>query len=568
EVPNTGSWETFESAEADLSSVTGIHTVYLVSSDNGTYNGDVDWIEFSADSTADSDTVADTGADTDIPWDTDNSNFTNPVIWEDLADCEVIRVDDTFYYTASTMHYSPGAPVLRSYDLVNWEYAGHSVPSLDWGNKYNMDGDNAYVNGIWASTLQYRPDNKTFYWLGCVDFLKTYVYTATSIDGPWEAHSTINNCYYDAGLFIDDDNKMYVAYGNSKIYVAELSSDGKSQVGTPQMVYDSGNVTLEGSRFFKHEGSYYILLTRPPNAEFVLRSTNGPLGPYTIQTLVDNVSSPIQGGGAPHQGGFVNTSKGDWYYMAFVDAYPGGRMPVLAPVTWANGWPSVQLVNGGWGSSYPHPDVPAHHVVRSSVGTDTFTGTALRPEWEWNHNPVNTSWSLNNGLVLKTATVTNDIYSARNTLTRRIRGPKSTATIKMDISQMADGDRAGLAVFRQTSAWVGVKRTGGSNSVVMTNGLTMDNNWNTTSTGTEVESVSVSGSQIWLRATADIQTGSGRQANFSYSTDGKTFTTIGNNLTLNNEWQFFMGYRFAIFNFTTTSTGGLVKVESFEETTP
>jgi beta-xylosidase len=202
------------------------------------------------------------------------------------------------------------------------------------------------------------------------------------------------------------------------------------------------------------------------------------------------------------------------------------------------------------------------------VGADTFTGTALRPEWEWNHNPVNTSWNLEGGLVLKTATVTNDLYSARNTLTRRIRGPKSTATIKMDISQMADGDRAGLAVFRQTSAWVGVKRTGGSNSVVMTNGLTMDTNWNTTSTGTEVTSVPVSGSQIWLRATADIQTGSGRVASFSYSTDGKTFTTIGNNLTLNNDWQFFMGYRFAIFNFTTTSPGGLVKVESFEETTP
>ncbi|MBN2803086.1 MAG: carbohydrate-binding protein, partial [Deltaproteobacteria bacterium] len=76
EVPNTGSWETFESAEADLSSVTGIHTVYLLSTDNGTYNGDVDWIEFSTgSSTVDSDTWSDTGLDTDV----DSETSTDPV---------------------------------------------------------------------------------------------------------------------------------------------------------------------------------------------------------------------------------------------------------------------------------------------------------------------------------------------------------------------------------------------------------------------------------------------------------------------------------------------------------
>ncbi len=45
-VPNTGSWTTFHRAEAVLSEVTGVHTVYVVSADNGTYNGDMDWIEF------------------------------------------------------------------------------------------------------------------------------------------------------------------------------------------------------------------------------------------------------------------------------------------------------------------------------------------------------------------------------------------------------------------------------------------------------------------------------------------------------------------------------------------
>ena len=72
------------------------------------------------------------------PW-PPSDTFDNPVLWEDLPDLEVIRVDDTYYYTASTFHYSPGAPVLRSYDLVNWEYIGHSVPVLDCMPSYNLE---------------------------------------------------------------------------------------------------------------------------------------------------------------------------------------------------------------------------------------------------------------------------------------------------------------------------------------------------------------------------------------------------------------------------------------------
>ena len=77
--------------------------------------------------------------------------FRNPVIWEDLADLDIFRVGDTFYYSASNMHYSPGAPILRSYDLVHWEYVGHAVPRLDFSPLYDLEGGNAYVKGTWAS---------------------------------------------------------------------------------------------------------------------------------------------------------------------------------------------------------------------------------------------------------------------------------------------------------------------------------------------------------------------------------------------------------------------------------
>ena len=137
------------------------------------------------------------------------AQYTNPVIWQDFADIDIIRVGDTYYASASTMHYSPGAPVLRSYDLVNWEIAGHSVPVLDFGAKYDLNGTRGYVRGIWASSLAYRPSNRTFYWLGQIDFARTYLYTATAVEGPWNRLTTINTPYYDAGLLVDTDDTQH-----------------------------------------------------------------------------------------------------------------------------------------------------------------------------------------------------------------------------------------------------------------------------------------------------------------------------------------------------------------------
>ncbi|MEU3644623.1 family 43 glycosylhydrolase [Lentzea sp. NPDC034063] len=496
------------------------------------------------------------------------SSFSNPLLWQDFADIDIIRVGDAYYYSASTMHYSPGAPILRSYDLVNWEFAGHSVPRLDFGSKYDLNGSRGYVRGIWASFLNHRKSNNTFYWGGCVDFAQTHIYTATAVDGQWSKLSTINKCYYDAGMLVDDNDTMYVAYGNTTISVAQLSADGKSEVRSQQVFQTPSSIgTLEGARFYKRDGNYYIWLTRPANGQYVLKSSS-PWGPYTVQQVLLNMPTPIQGGGVPHQGGMVQTQNGDWYYMAFVDAYPGGRVPVLAPITWtSDGWPRITTVNGGWGANYPMPNLPSRQV-EPMTGMDVFGGTALKPRWEWNHNPDTTKYSVGNGLRLSTATVTNDLYNARNTLTHRIQGPTSTATVTLDLASMRDGDRTGLAMLRDSSAWIGVKRDSGRNRVVMVNGLTMDSNWNTTGTGSEVASANLTGTRIWLRANADIRPGSGRQTRFSYSTDGVNFTSLGSGFTLKNDWQFFMGYRFGIFNHATQALGGAVTVQRFELTTP
>lgn len=495
--------------------------------------------------------------------------YANPLIWEDLPDLEVIRVDDTYYYTASTFHHSPGAPVLRSYDLVHWEYLSHSVPALDVHASYDLSGSRSYVNGIWASSLRYRKSNKTFYWMGCMHNLGGgWVFTATSPEGPWEKHK--GGCYYDMGLLVDDDDKMYVAYGNNEIRVAQLSADGFSEVRNQVVLNTPASVggPLEGSRFYKKDGIYYIFMTQYANGEWVMRSKNGPFGPYEGPRQFA-VKLPYAGapgsGGSPHQGGIVDTQKGQWYYIGFNDSYPAGRIPVMIPMTWNEGWPAVQLVNGQFGGSYPFPDLPCGAGrVRQWNADDRFAGPKLAPEWEWNHNPDNSKWSIGNGLTLQTATVTNDLYAARNTLTRRIEGPVSIATIELDYSNMQSGDVAGFAALRDESAWIGIKKSSTTTRVVMTNGVKMGTNWQTTSTGTEVAGADVTGSKIWLRVEANVRSNSdGAQARFSYSTDGAQFKALGNVLNMNKNWQYFLGYRFGIFNYATQALGGSVKIGSF-----
>lgn len=253
--------------------------------------------------------------------------------------------------------------------------------------------------------------------------------------------------------------------------------------------------------------------------------------------------------------------------MAFIDAFPGGRVPVLAPLKWtADGWLVLQISDNTWGKSYPYP-LPSH-ALKPLTGVDRSRGSRLSPEWEWNHNPDNSKWLHHGGLILKSATVTGDLYKARNRLTHRILGPESTATIVLNYSGMKDGDRAGLVILRDSSAWVGVEKDNGSSKVAMEDNLTMNRRWQTTSTGTEVKSHPVSGGRIWLRVSADIHPGPGRTAQFSYSTDGRTFRPIGTPFVLDTDWQFFMGYRYAIFNYATKSLGGEVRISSFTLTAP
>jgi len=139
-------------------------------------------------------------------------------------------------------------------------------------------------------------------------------------------------------------------------------------------------------------------------------------------------------------------------------------------------------------------------------------------------------------------------------LTQRILGFPSNqnlsyGTIKMHIKNMAEGDVAGLCVFQDPYAYIGVKVINGKKNIILLN----------SGTKTQQVGAAIADSVVYLRAVANYLTS---QADFYYSTDNLTFTKSGS-LNMQYSLNVFVGNRFGIFNYATTATGGYVDVDWF-----
>lgn len=211
----------------------------------------------------------------------------------------------------------------------------------------------------------------------------------------------------------------------------------------------------------------------------------------------------------------------------------------------------------------PHEPQP----LMNWTGTDNFAGTKLGHDWEWNHNPDETKFSVDDGLTLSTATVTDDLYAARNTLTHRTFGEFPNGTIEVDFSEMAHGDYFGIAAFRDRTAFIGVFLDGEEYRLRTVHNITQDEEtWETVDPGTVETEATIVDTKIWLRASLDVRASGTKEARFSYSFDGEDFIDYGGAYEMWTNWAYFMGYRFGIFNFATKELGGLIRVSSFTST--
>ena len=508
----------------------------------------------------------------------------NPMLWADVPDPDVIRVGDTYYLVSTTMHLMPGAPIMTSKDLKNWETVGYIFDRLTDSPKYDLLNGTVYGRGQWATSLKYH--NGKFYALlapnerGAMG--DTYIFSAEKAEGPWTIVSRMRH-FHDCSLFFDDDGRVYVIYGTGEMM--ELKPDLSDVIeGTHQQLFqreEDEKGILEGSRMIKHNGKYYLLMISHVYApgkhrrEVCYRADN-IRGPYEKQVILE---SEFGGFSYEAQGTIVDTPDGDWIGIIFQDRGGVGRVLTVMPCRWVNGWPMLGDENGKVPETV-RPLVngqPATAIVKS----DDFSSDKLGLHWQWNHNPIDEAWSLKERpgfLRLKTNRVVSNLYLAPNTLTQRMEGPTCSGTIAIDISKMKDGDCAGLAAFNSDTGALVIKKKGKNlvlEMVEMSVTLTDLDKEVTNVEEKVIESIplnaqlSTLNAQLFLRIDADFRpvNGHGRDAaNFYYSIDGSQWTQIGTkDYRLNFDWRrFFMGSKFGIFCYATKKKGGYVDIEAFD----
>ena len=520
----------------------------------------------------------------------------NPMLWADVPDPDVIRVGDTFYLVSTTMHLMPGAPVMASKDLKNWETVGYIFDKLTDSPKYDLSfslpldqqkGEGVgtvYGRGQWATSLKYH-DGKFWALLAPNEMSAmgdTYIFTAPKAEGPWTIHSRLRH-FHDATLFFDDDGTPYVFFGTGE--VCQLTRDLKGVVEGSLRHYfqreEDENGLLEGTRVIKHRGTYYAMLISQSygggrHRREVCYRTKDLKGTWEKNVILE---SDFGGFYYLAQGTIVDTEEGDWYGIMFQDRGGVGRVLTLSPVRWIDGWPMLGDEN------YKVPDImrpyKSGQPVKGIVLPDEFNETKLGLHWQWNHNPVDQAWSLTERagfLRLKTSRVVPNLYLAPNTLTQRTEGPTCSGYICMELTKMADGDCAGFCDFNGDSGVLTVKKKGKTLTLEMSEqkvSLTEREKAVTKVDEKVVESINLTKLVnakkpiIWLRIDCNFRPGErgGRDsANFFYSLDGEQWTQIGtkNYRMVFDYRRFFMGSKFGIFNYATKKTGGYVDIDYFK----
>ena len=147
-------------------------------------------------------------------------------------------------------------------------------------------------------------------------------------------------------------------------------------------------------------------------------------------------------------------------------------------------------------------------------------------------------------------------------------GPACTGEIRMDVSKMKDGDRAGFAAFQSDSALLSVVMADGRRRLVMSEEKSVfDNNRRIAKTeSVERASVPLASDVVYMRIRADFRPGQD-WAELDWSLDGKAWRRIGPRVGMHFDWQrFFVGTRFALFCYSAAPSGGSVDIDGFRLT--
>ncbi len=471
---------------------------------------------------------------------------TNPVFPGDFSDPGVFRVGDDYYAVRSTFGWQPGLQIIHSKDLINWEYIGHA---FDGDNDVEIPTGEVF-GGIWGSDMVYNPNTQKFMvYAPIYSGKKTkaiYVFTSDKPEGPYSRGVKILDQDIDPGIFIDDDNSIYLSSKASMIY--KLTPDGlKVEKEVSRVGSNDGKAFGEGAEIIKKNGYYYYTCseggTLPYEHHKILSFRSKSLkGPWEGDPTNPVKFSPhtgladIQG---PGHGELIHTQNDEWYvtYHCYELGYPTlARQVSLEPVEWtADGWwrpkyGKVPPVN------FETPNLPKSNIRLNQ--SDSFEDSRkLGPQWFFHTKPDYSGKAFS--LKDKKNSLRINNYNGHRNMTETLErfmlqgivGKEFELSTKLNLNSNNEGEIAGLLLYTNMENFVqyGLATVKGERVLQVKlkygafdkfKGVCKPNPGRYLSVAT----VPYDGDEVYLK----LKVVNPETAYFSYSKDGKTWENFGN----------------------------------------
>jgi beta-xylosidase len=476
-------------------------------------------------------------------WVADNGDGTykNPVINADYSDPDAIRVGDDYYLVSSSFEDIPGLPILHSKDLVNWTIIGHALKRQP---PFDHFATPQHGGGVWAPSIRYH-NNEFYIYYPDPDY-GIYVVKTKNIIGPWSDPVVVEagKGLIDPCPLWDDNGKVYLvhAYAGSRagiksiLVVKQMNNEGTKTTDEGVMVYDGHDMdpTTEGPKFYKRNGYYYIFAPAggvSTGWQLVLRSKN-IYGPYERKIVMDQGPTAING---PHQGAWVDTKSGEHWFIHFQDKGVYGRVVHLQPMKWVNDWPVIGIDKNADGKgepvlNYKKPNVGNKYPISSPQESDEFNDNQIGMQWQWMANAKPT-WAFPNATAGslrlfsdKWPDSANNLWQSPNVLLQKFPAEEFMATVKMTFkpNERLENEKAGLTVMGFSYANITLKSKKDGIYLVYTVCKDAEKGMKEK----ETTLTKATDKTVYLRVKVSEQ----GKCTFSYSFDGKDFTSAGEEL--------------------------------------
>ena len=477
----------------------------------------------------------------------DRTTYTNPVLFSDYSDPDVIRVGDDYWMTASSFTCFPGLQILHSTNLVDWEIVNAGLPRLEPAADFDKP---SHGNGVWAPCIRYHDGRYWIFW-GDPDY-GIYQINTTDPRGEWSKPHLVleGKGLIDTSPLWDDDGRVYLAHAwagsragfKSILNVCELDKDCTRVIGDQVLVFDgksNGNDTVEGAKFYKRNGWYYIFAPSGGVKEgwqLVLRSRN-VYGPYEHRNVLHQGNTDIHG---PHQGGWVDDVEGNDWFLHFEDRYAWGRVCHLQPMTWGDDdWCIIGEDRNGDGigepvTKYRRPAVaPRYRNTKlegvSALATTTgFTGASIPLNWQWEANPQ-FNWFMPNPAqgclrlnCIKQPDGWRNLRDTPNILAQKVVGPSTDFVTKLVYRPSYAGERVGVIVTGRSYSTIEMNYDGEKLFLVRKDCIDANKAAEETVLCT-MELDKEAYNSLWIRVKVEKDC----VCSFFYSKDGKKFKKLG-----------------------------------------